>query len=132
MGLEKINTIKKLKAMTSAQLSKESKVPLGTLNKILNGQTRNPTYEVVSAIARTLGCTVDDFADNSQEDKDGKSDATLTFLMLSRDEKDILVKYRQLSAAFKEDIHDYVDMKFAKSVSASEKIDKYPSPLLRY
>lgn len=36
MGLEIINIIKKEKGMTSKQLSEKSKIPIGTLNKILN------------------------------------------------------------------------------------------------
>ena len=65
MGLEKINILKKTKGITSAELSKNAGVPLGTLNKILNGETKNPSYEVVSALAQALECSVDMFDDRS-------------------------------------------------------------------
>lgn len=65
MGLEKINVIKKARGITSAELSQKSGVPLGTLNKILNGETKNPSYEVVSALAHALECSVDMFDDRA-------------------------------------------------------------------
>lgn len=61
MGLEKIAEYKKKLGITSEELSKRSGVPLGTLNKILSGDTKDPKLSTLKAIARVLGCTLDDF-----------------------------------------------------------------------
>lgn len=63
MGLEIIQMIKKERGITTETLSKLSGVPVGTLNKILNGETKDPKLETLKAIARVLGCTLDDFDD---------------------------------------------------------------------
>lgn len=63
MGIEIINELKKKKGFTSEHLSLESGVPLGTLNKILNGTTKDPKLETLKAIARVLECSLNDFDD---------------------------------------------------------------------
>ncbi len=63
MGLEKIAEYKKKLGITTAQLSKMSGVPLGTLNKILSGSTQDPKRETLKAIAKVLGLTLNDFDD---------------------------------------------------------------------
>ncbi|MGL4571825.1 MAG: helix-turn-helix domain-containing protein [Clostridium sp.] len=63
MGLEKIEQLKRKLNLTSKELSESSGVPLGTLNKILNGTTKDPKLETLKSLARVLGCTLDDFDD---------------------------------------------------------------------
>lgn len=61
MGLEeRIKELKKQKNMTSEELAKQSGVPLGTLNKILNGTTKDPKVETLKALCPVLGCTLDE------------------------------------------------------------------------
>ncbi|UZW13235.1 helix-turn-helix transcriptional regulator [Clostridium pasteurianum] len=67
MGLEIVNELKRKKGLTSEQLSKESGVPLGTLNKILNGTTKDPKLETLKALARVLECSLDDFDDSPKK-----------------------------------------------------------------
>jgi len=43
-----------------------SGVPIGTLNKISNGTTKDPKLETLKALAKVLGCTMDDFKDSIQ------------------------------------------------------------------
>ena len=45
--------------MTTDQLSQKSGVPKGTLNKLLNGETRNPTGGTLKKIADALNCPVE-------------------------------------------------------------------------
>ena len=40
--------------MTTATLSKLSGVPVGTINKILNGETKSPRYDTLSALEQAL------------------------------------------------------------------------------
>ena len=66
MGLEKISEYKKQLNMTTEELSAKSGVPVGTLNKILSGATKDPKLETLKAIARVLGLTLNDFDDTSR------------------------------------------------------------------
>lgn len=63
MSLEKINEYKKSLGMTTEELSKRSGVPIGTLNKILSGATKDPKLETLKAIAKALGLSLSDFDD---------------------------------------------------------------------
>lgn len=65
MGLEKINEYKKKLGLTTEELSKLSGVPIGTLNKILSGATKDPKLETLKSIARVLGLALNDFDDNN-------------------------------------------------------------------
>jgi len=47
--------------LTTDQLSHLSGVPKGTLNKLLNGETRNPRGNTLKKIAAALNCTADVF-----------------------------------------------------------------------
>ncbi|MGO5138335.1 helix-turn-helix domain-containing protein [Clostridium butyricum] len=100
MGLEIINIIKKEKGMTSKQLSEKSKVPIGTLNKILNGQTKNPAYETIFALAKALDCSVDMFCD--------KKDTHIDIPTLSKEETTLLENYNKLNALGKKEAHKRV------------------------
>ena len=42
--------------LTTEALSQKSGVPKGTLNKLLNGETRNPTVATLAALAEALNC----------------------------------------------------------------------------
>ena len=63
MGLEKIAEYKKKLNLTTEELSNRSGVPVGTLNKILNGATKDPKLETLKAIAKVLGLSLNDFDD---------------------------------------------------------------------
>ncbi len=63
MGLDKINEYKKKLGLTTEELSNMSGIPIGTLNKILSGATKDPKLETLKAIARVLGLTLNDFDD---------------------------------------------------------------------
>lgn len=54
MTIEQMKYFKKVKGYTFAQLSEYSGVPLGTLQKIFNGETRSPRYDTLMAIEKVL------------------------------------------------------------------------------
>lgn len=56
---EKIADLKIKKKVTTEELSSFSGVPIGTINKLLNGETQNPTAKTLGKIALALGCTVE-------------------------------------------------------------------------
>lgn len=63
MGLEKIAEYKKRLGITTEELSSLSGIPIGTLNKLLSGQTKDPKLETLKSLARVFNCTLDDFDD---------------------------------------------------------------------
>lgn len=60
MWLDTLNAMKKKSGKTSEQISEESGIPKGTLNKIFAGQTADPKYSTLSSLVHCLGYTVDD------------------------------------------------------------------------
>ena len=52
----KLARLKGENGLTTEALSRRSGVPKGTINKLLNGETRNPTVSTLSALAEALGC----------------------------------------------------------------------------
>ena len=61
MLYEKLNQQKKKMGITTEQLSRLSGVPVGTINKILRGETKAPRYDTLQALEKVL------FADSSSE-----------------------------------------------------------------
>ena len=59
-----ISEKRKQAGLTIDDLAAKSGVPKGTLNKIINGYTRDPQIETVKSIARALNCTLEDFDDS--------------------------------------------------------------------
>ena len=57
--IEKINYLKVKYHITSEEISAQSGVPIGTLNKILSGETKNPTGKTAAKIARVFGETAE-------------------------------------------------------------------------
>ena len=67
MGIEYIKEKKKELNITTEELSEKSGVPVGTLNKILAGQTTDPKFETVKAICKALDirlASLDDYENN--------------------------------------------------------------------
>lgn len=54
MTIEEIRELKKKHGISNAKLSDWSGVPVGTVNKVLSGQTENPRYDTLVALARPL------------------------------------------------------------------------------
>lgn len=53
---EKLTNLKTENGLTTEMLAALSGVPKGTINKILNGETRNPTARTLGQLAKALGC----------------------------------------------------------------------------
>ena len=54
MLYEELNSRKKKLGMTTGQLSQLSGVPVGTINKILSGETKSPRYDTLRALENVL------------------------------------------------------------------------------
>ena len=53
--------------LTTDALSERSGVPKGTINKLLNGETRNPTAQTLRRLAEALGCGLEDLCGTPKE-----------------------------------------------------------------
>lgn len=53
---DKLTKLKAENGLTTEALSERSGVPKGTINKLLNGETRNPTAQTLKRLADALGC----------------------------------------------------------------------------
>ena len=67
MDYEKILRIMKEKKISNQALSNLSGVPLGTLNKILYGITKEPSVNAIQNIANALGYTLNDFVSDQPD-----------------------------------------------------------------
>ena len=56
---DKLARLKSRRGLTTDALSQKSGVPKGTINKVLNGETRNPTIATLKALAEALDCPLD-------------------------------------------------------------------------
>ena len=55
MTIEQLKQLKKEKGYTYAQISELSGVPLGTVQKLLNGETKSPRYNTLQALDKAFG-----------------------------------------------------------------------------
>lgn len=56
---EKLLRLKTENGLTTEELSERSGVPRGTINKLLNGETRNPTAQTLKRLAMALECPLE-------------------------------------------------------------------------
>lgn len=96
MGLEKIAEYKKRLGITTEELSSKSGVPIGTLNKILSGDTKDPKLGTLKAISRVLGLTLDDFDDYEFNEKKENTESTYEHIedLIARNGKELSTEKR--------------------------------------
>lgn len=68
MWIDALVSFKKKSGKTLNQIADESGVPLGTLNKLFAGQTKDPKLETIRSVVYALGFTLDDLDKTSSED----------------------------------------------------------------
>lgn len=56
---KRLARLKKERGLTTEALSERSGIPRGTLNKLLNGETRNPTAQTLRRLATALDCPLE-------------------------------------------------------------------------
>lgn len=64
MKYEIINAKKNELGLTNAQLAEITGITLSTIDKITSGANQNPKMVTLKAIAKAIGCTLDDFDDD--------------------------------------------------------------------
>ncbi|MDP1513117.1 helix-turn-helix transcriptional regulator [Paenibacillus ottowii] len=87
---EKIKDLMSKKDITAYRLAKDTNIPYTTLNKILNGKTKNPQIDSLSLIADYLNTTVDELRGKSEVETPEWADETdkndLSDLLLKEEE----------------------------------------------
>lgn len=104
--IARINALKKKQSKTSKDISEISGVPLGTLNKILSGESKEPTMQNGVKIAHALGVSID-YLIFGQEHHE-RADKKITDFQTS-DEKKLLEDFRKLNDDGKERVLEYTE-----------------------
>lgn len=102
MGFEIINILKKQKGWKNEDLAIASGVPKATIDKITAGATKNPNLETVKAIAKALGCRLDDFGDSETQIQNNIS------------EQSLIKKYRALDTHGKDIVDTVLDKEYER------------------
>jgi len=118
--LEKLNKIKKDSGKTTSEISKLSGIPVGTLNKLFAGQTKNPSVDTVWSVMHCLGHTLDDLLDDLDDTPSIKKSPTPVKTEaeeLAADQRQLLDDYDKLNEDGQSTARD--------SVHALTFLDKY-------
>lgn len=67
MWLDTLIALKKSSKKTLKQIADESGVPIGTLNKLFAGQTKDPKLDTIRSVVHALGYTLDDLEDKPKK-----------------------------------------------------------------
>lgn len=97
---EKLHYLKQRDQLTTLDISKRSGIPVGTLNKLLNGETKNPTLQVAERLACVFKVPIQYFAnkDLPLEQEIGAASDGMDLLHISRREAQMIERFRSLSA----------------------------------
>lgn len=95
--VEKLSYLKKLRHLTSEEISRLSGVPLGTLNKIFSGQTKNPAVGPMDRITQVLRVPIRYLLDDDLPPECWVTAAAQDgMVLLSPEELHMLLQIRQL------------------------------------
>ena len=119
-----ISEKRKQVGLTIDELAAKSGVPKGTLNKIINGYTRDPQIETVKSIARALDCTLEDFDDAPR------------VRTLSQDEYRLIQQYRLLDSVGQEIVQFIIEKELYRlkklGVVSDDKPDSGNGPTITF
>lgn len=95
-----LRSLMKIRGIGNKELSEKSGIPLGTLNKIIYGNTKSPTLDNMIALAEALHCTLDDFTDSSLVRKqmphvEHSARIDQLFLQLNEEGQERLINYAE-------------------------------------
>ncbi|MEY8531960.1 XRE family transcriptional regulator [Blautia pseudococcoides] len=102
MDNKKLKEIMKAQGYTIEMLSLISKIPVGTLSKIISGITSNPGYETMSAIAKALHCSLDEFSGRP--------------VLIPYDYEEYLRRFKLLPTCQKEYIKYVIDLEYDRMI----------------
>lgn len=105
--LDTFNEMRKKSGMSLDEISKKSGVPKGTLSKITSGVTKAPPLETMRKLVYSMGYTLDDL--------DAGLEVSEHF---SKNEKDLIKKYRVLDEHGKEMVDSALEIEYKRYQTA--------------
>lgn len=107
---QKMIFLKKRNHMTTRMLCERTGVPVGTLNKIISGETENPSIGVMEKIAHAFGVPIIYFVDHSiQRDCEiGVFTDSRHLMNISRREQEMVFGFRNLPEREKKMLEDMI------------------------
>ncbi len=96
MNASRLRELKERTQMTNQQISDISGVPIATVNRLLSGQTPNPSLDAITEIVKAMGGSVDDIVDIPPK-KENKLEDSERLIMLYREalaNRDRTIKYK--------------------------------------
>lgn len=99
MWLEKLTSLKKSSGKTIKEISNDSGIPIGTLNKLFSGQTKDPKLDTVRSVVHALGYTLDDLFEVPCDEfpkspsKEGEEKLVLYYRALNQEGQEKLLSY---------------------------------------
>jgi len=109
-----LKSLKKKKRITNEKLSELSKIPLGTINKLLSGETEDPQLSTIAAVCGVLDASIDDIIGKRS------SHGFLRRMSLSKEEAEMVSNVRHLDAHSKKLVCAVIDCELAR-ISQNEK-----------
>lgn len=108
-----LKRIMKRKGVGNKALAEKAGIPIGTLNKIIYGETTNPSLDTLTALSRALDCTLDELVEDMENPEH-----------LTPSEEKLLDLFRQMNAEGQEKLIDNaLDMVASKRYIKNNEFD---------
>ncbi len=120
-----LKSYKNVSGKTYADISRETGIPLTTIEKLFCGRTKDPKIGMMSKIAHCLGCTIDELAGAEQ----GTAD------VFGPEERRIISLYRSLDKAGKDAANAFLEHeaeRVREARAAAERRERALYPKLYY
>ncbi|CZT57881.1 hypothetical protein BN3661_02214 [Eubacteriaceae bacterium CHKCI005] len=124
MWLETLRNFKKESGKTNEQIAVESDIPLGTLNKLFAGQTKDPQYSTLRKVVHCLGHTIDDLDEKSTSTE---AEARIEDLINSQRGQVLLGKYSVLTEPAQDRVDATVNDIWSNPVNRIDQQQQEPS-----
>lgn len=127
MWLETLRNFKKESGKTNEQIAVESDIPLGTLNKLFAGQTKDPQYSTLRKVVHCLGHTIDDLDEKSASTEE---EARIEDLINSQRGQALLGKYSMLTEPAQDRVDATVNDIWSNPANRIDQQFQAPEPII--
>lgn len=113
--MDELRKLKQASGMTNQQIADASGIPLGTVNRVMSGQTRNPTTDTATAIREALeGATAEEPQPEEPEQPTVATCHTCPRDMPTRQD------YAQMSASYQQQLQR-IEERFSAALDSRDK-----------
>ncbi|BDF67439.1 hypothetical protein CE91St43_14110 [Oscillospiraceae bacterium] len=96
----RLKQVKQERSLTNADISDLTQIPMSTIIRLVCGQTKNPTWDVMLAISRGLDIPLDEFSGQQN------------LRIIREPEMSHMQKYRTLNSVGKEAVDEYLEAEY--------------------